>query len=65
MDLVLRTSALLLVASLITRVLIKAAPATRHLIWHAGLLSLVAVAASYFPARLGARVDPVVTLKAE
>jgi len=38
LELVLRTSALLLSASLMTRVLIKATPATRHLIWHATIL---------------------------
>jgi len=38
LELVLRTSALLLSASLATRVLIQATPATRHLIWHATIL---------------------------
>jgi beta-lactamase regulating signal transducer with metallopeptidase domain len=38
LELVLRTSALLLSASVATRVLIKATPATRHLIWHATIL---------------------------
>lgn len=37
-DVVLRTSALLLFSSLITRVLSKATPATRHLIWHATIV---------------------------
>lgn len=37
-EVVLRTSALLLCASVITRVLIKATPATRHLIWHAAIV---------------------------
>ncbi len=37
-ELVLRTSALLLLASLISRVLIKATPATRHVVWHSAIL---------------------------
>jgi beta-lactamase regulating signal transducer with metallopeptidase domain len=48
LEVVLRTSALLLCASLITRVLIKATPATRHLIWHAAIV-VVLVAPALMP----------------
>lgn len=41
LDLILRTSALLALAAGLARVLYKAAPATRHLVWHVSILMVV------------------------
>ncbi|MEO8677756.1 MAG: M56 family metallopeptidase [Vicinamibacterales bacterium] len=41
LELLARTSVILLCSSLITRVLIKAAPATRHLVWHCSIVMVL------------------------
>lgn len=41
LELVLRTSALLVAARVVTTLLVKAAPATRHLIWHISIIAVL------------------------
>ena len=60
LDLILRTSALLAVAAGLSRLLRKAAPATRHLVWH---LAIVLVVLAPLLAPLAPRIKvPIVTL---
>ena len=48
LELILRTSALLAAAAMLSRLLVRAAPATRHLVWHL-TIGLVVVAPILLP----------------